>query len=111
MTAGGRTRQLTLHAIDKMRERGITEVQVAYVLDNWQLRGIDNSPGREPTHVYFAFVSEINRAIKVAVSIDDAKIVTVHLDRAATRNFRSGTRRYFVRKYQDLEERDESGIR
>lgn len=94
-----------------MRERSISESQVAYVLDNWQLRGIDNTSERGPCHVYFAVVPELDRAIKVAVSIHDESIVTVHLDRAATRNLRSGTRGYFVRKYQDLEERDEGVIR
>jgi len=94
-----------------MRERSITEAQIAYVLDNWQLRGIDNTSDIGPCYVYFAIVPERNRAIKVAVSIDDASIVTVHLDRAATRNLKSGTRGYFIRKYQDLEERDEGVIR
>ncbi len=101
---------MTLHAIDKMLERGITEVQVAYVLDNWQLRGIDNTPGREPSHVYFAYIPEHTKIMKVAISLDDERIVTTHLDARATKDFQRGTRNYFV-KYQGLEERDEGNIR
>ena len=111
ITAGGRTRELTLHAIIRMRQRNITEAQVAYVLDNWQLRGIDNSSEREPSIAHFALLPELDRMLKVAVSIDNAKIATTHFDRVATRNFKGGTRSYFFRKYQNLEERDEGGIR
>ena len=94
-----------------MRSRNISEDQVAYVLDNWELRGIDNDPDREPSYVYFARVPELGRAIKVAVSMDDARIATVYFDRSATRDLNRGTRRYFARKYQNLEGRDESDIR
>ena len=110
ITAGGRTRHLTQHAIDKMRERSITEVQVAYVLDNWQLRGIDNTLGREPSYVYFAYIPERAKVLKVAISLDDDRIVTTHFDTRATKNFQRGTRNYFA-KYQDLEERDAGNIR
>ena len=93
-----------------MRERSITEVQIAYVLDNWQLRGIDNTLGREPTYVYFAYIPEQTKVLKVAISLDDERIVTTHFDTRATKSFQRGTRNYFA-KYRDLEERDEGNIR
>ena len=102
---------MTRHAIDRMRKYDITEVHVAYVLNRWQLRGIDITLDREPSYVYFAFIPELSRALKVAVSIDDERIVTTHFDRSATSDLRRGTRGYFLRKYQALEERDEGDIR
>lgn len=104
ITAGGCARQLTEHSIVKMRERHISEAHIAYVLDNWVLRGIENRPGREPTYVHFAYVPELERMLKVVISIDDARIVTVHPDRNATKAWRTGRREYFTMKYQDLEE-------
>ncbi len=111
ITAGGRTRQLTLHAIVRMRQYDISEANAAYVLNNWQLRGIDNTLGREASYVYFAYIPEHTKVLKVAVSLDDERIVTTHFDTRATRDLRRGTRNYFLRKYQDLEERDEGNIR
>ena len=111
ITAGGRTRQLTLHAIDRMREYDISEAHVEYVLNSWQLRGIDVTPDREPSYVYFAYIPELGRALKVAVSIDDERIATTHFDRSATSDLRRGTRGYFLRKYHALEERNEGDIR
>ena len=102
---------LTLHASEKMRVRNISEDQVAYVLDNWFLKGIDNTPGRELSYVYFAYIQERSKVLKVATSIDDERIITTHFDRRATDNLRTGTRGYFLAKYQVLEERDEGIIR
>ena len=110
VTAGGRTRQLTEHSIVKMRERHITEDQVAYALDNWVLRGIENKLDREPAYVHFAYISELGRLMKVVISMDDARIVTVHPDRNATKAWRTGQREYFTMKYQDLEESNESRV-
>lgn len=110
ITAGGRTRELTLHAMVRMRVREIPEAQVAYVLDNWQLRGTDTTPGRKPSFVYFAYIPDADKVLKVAVSIDDERITTTHFDTRATKDFRRGTRDYFL-KYEDLEERDEGNIR
>ena len=101
---------MTLHAIDRMREYDITEDYVAYVLNSWQLRGIDFTLDREPSYVYFAYIPERGRVLKVAVSIDDERIATTHFDRSATNALRRGARGYFLRKYQDLEERDEGNI-
>lgn len=109
-TADGHTRQLTEHSIVKMRERRITEAQIAYALDNWILRGIENKPDREPTYVHFAYIPELGRLLKVVISMDDARIVTVHPDRNATKAWRTGRREYFTMKYQALEESDESHI-
>ena len=94
-----------------MREYDIAEADVAYVLNNWQLRGVDITLDREPSYVYFAYIPEHAKVLKVAVSIDDERIVTTHFDTRATKDLRRGTRNYFLRKYHDLEERDEGNIR
>lgn len=48
--------------------------------------------------------------MKVVISMDDARIVTVHPDRNATKSWRTGQREYFTMKYQNLEESNESRI-
>ena len=110
ITAGGRVRQLTKHCSDRMMEYDIVEEQVAHTLDNWALRGIENKLDREPAYVHFAYISELGRLMKVAISMDDARIVTVHPDRNATKAWRTGQREYFTMKYQDLEESNESRV-
>ena len=53
-----------------------------------------------------AFVSGMDEMVRVAVSMDDETIITAFRDRTATRHWNKGNRSYFVRNYQNLEERD-----
>ena len=108
ITAGGRVRQLTKNCSDRMMEYDIVEEQVAHTLDNWALRGIDNTPDREPTYVHFAYIPEHDKVLKVVTSIDDERIVTTHFHTQATKAFKRGDHNYFVDKYQDLEQGNES---
>ena len=108
IVAGGRERTLTNHAI-RTRRPGITDAVIAFVIDNWQLRGIYSDPrtGRE-SRVYLAYVLEIDRVVRVAVSTDDSRILSAFPDRNATRNVARGNRDYFAVRYRGLEERNES---
>ena len=106
--AGGRNRTLTNHAL-RTRRPGITDAVIAFVIDNWQLRGIysDLQTGRD-SRVYLAYVPGIDRVVRVAVSTDESRILSAFPDRNATRNLARGNRNYFVDRYRDLEVRNES---
>ena len=93
-----------------MRQYDITIEQVAYTLRNWTLRGVDTTPDRSPTYVRFAYIAERDKVLKVITSIDDERVVTTHFDSQATKAFKRGDRNYFIGKYQDLEESNESHI-
>ncbi len=106
--AGGKERTLSNHAI-QTRRSGITDTRIAFVIDNWQLRGIYSDPqtGRD-SRVYLAFVPGVARVVRVALSTDGRRILSAFPDRNATRNLARGNRGYFADKYRDLEERDDT---
>ena len=104
ITAGGRTRVLVGHALDG--KHGITSEQIAYVLENWALRGIHTASDGTQSWNYMAYVPQIGKIVIVAVSMDDDKIVTAFASTKMTRKWRQGDRNYFVRYYQRFEERD-----
>ena len=106
--AGGQERTLSNHAI-QTRRPGITDARIAYVIENWQLRGIYSDPqtGRE-SRVYLAFVPGVARVVRVALSMDGSRILSAFPDRNATRNLAKGNRGYFADKYRDLEAHDDT---
>ena len=108
IVAGSKERTLSDHAI-QTRRPGITNARIAFVIDNWQLQGIYSDPqtGRD-SRVYLAFVPGIDRVVRVAVSMDQTRILSAFPDRNATRNLARGNRDYFADKYRDLEERDDT---
>lgn len=87
----------------------MTNARIAYVIDNWLLRGIYSDPQtRRESRVYLAFVPGMARVVRVAVSMDESRILSAFPDRNATRNLVRGNRDYFADKYRDLEERDDA---
>ena len=69
------------------------------------MRGVHTEPNGRQSLVHFAYVAQHDKLVRVAVSIDDEIIATVHPDRNATKQWNRGNRSYFSR-YQGLEERD-----
>ena len=104
ITAGGRTRELAWHAIDKPHS-GITAAIMEHVLDNWVIRGIRTDALGRQSMCYLALAPQLGKMVRVAVSMDDNCIITAFPDDAATRHWNQGNLSYFVRHYQDLEER------
>ena len=104
ITAGGRTRVLVGHALEG--KHGIMDWQIAYVLENWALRGIHTASDGTQSWNYMAYVAQIGKIVIVAVSMDDDKIVTAFASTKMTRRWMRGDRNYFVRYYQRFEERD-----
>ena len=99
IVARGKERTLSNHAI-QTRRPGITNGRIAFVIDNWQMRGIFADPmtGRD-SRVYLAFVPGIGRVVRVAVSMDETRILSAFPDRNATRNLARGNREGTVRNW------------
>ena len=109
LVAGGKRRLLSRHMQADLRnnERPIvTRERVAYVLENWKVRGIDTKADRDGM-VYLAFVPEVNKGIRVVVSLDDKSIVSAYPDNKATKKLPAGNYAYYARKLQQMEVRDE----
>ncbi len=105
VTAGGKTRTLSHHIIDNPH-LGITKEEVAYVLDNWTLRGIFTDQDNRQSRVYYAFVPALKKVVRVAVSMDDTMVNTAFADSQATKQFARGNWGYFSSKLQEMETRD-----
>ena len=107
ITTGERTRILSQHLRDETH-RDITPERVGYVLENWVVRGIRTSPDGRSSWIYLAFVYGLGRMVRVAVSMDDERIVTAFIDGAATKHWSRRNLDYFNTHYRNLEVRDES---
>ena len=103
--AGGKIRRITAHML-KNRHPEIQRQHVAHVLENWVIRGTRADPAGRESRVYFAFVPELNKGVRVAVSMDDKSVVAAFIDRAATRNWQDANRGYFSLTYSDVEKRN-----
>ena len=106
-TVGDKTRIVTQHLQDNARP-GITAHRIARVLEYWVIRGVRTEEGGRQSMCYMAFVSGVTEMVRVAVSMDDERIINAFLDRTATRHWNKGNTGYFARVYGDLEVRDES---
>lgn len=110
IVAGGKRRLMTRHFQTDLRDKirpEVTRESVAYVLDNWAVRGIDTSKGRDGT-VYLAFVPAVNKGIRVVVSMDDKSIVSAYPDSKAAKKLRDGNYAYYARKFRQMEVRNET---
>ncbi len=105
ITAGGVTRLLTNHARGKGLE-GISVAAITSVLENWTARGICQDNNGSITHTYWGFVPERNSMLRVAISLDDRRIVTAHYDRGAVRRLAADGRPWFWQRCRELEFRD-----
>ena len=109
ITAGGKARTTTQHLRNSARPE-VTAPRIERVLDGWIMRGIQEIGGRESMN-YMAFVPGIKDLFRVAVSMDDQRIITAFVDRTATRNWNKGNRDYFREKYRQWEEHHERTLR
>ena len=98
---------VTQHLRDGARP-GITVHRIVYVLEQWQIRGVRTEEGGRQSMCYLAHVSGMTEMVRVAVSMDDERIINAFPDRTATRHWIRGNTGYFARVYGDLEMRDES---
>ncbi len=107
ITAGDRTRVVSQHLRDDTH-RDITPERIEYVLENWVISGVRMSPDGRSSRIYLALVHGLRRMVRVAVSMDDERIVTAFIDSAATKHWSRRNLDYFDTHYQNLEVRDES---
>ena len=105
ITVGGKARTVSRHMRNDPHP-GITTEMVERVLEYWVIRGIRTEQDGSQSWCYVAFVPGMDEMVRVAVSMDDETIITAFRDRTATRHWNKGSRSYFVRNYQELEERD-----
>ena len=111
LNAGGIARLVTAHlqqqAVSAHDE--ITLERVTNVLNNWVVRGIRHDCRGRQSIAFLGWIEygSGRRLMRVAVSIDDRRIISAFLDRTATEKLNSGDMGYFQRNYERLEVRDE----
>lgn len=106
IVAGGKRRLLTLHRRLEPHPE-VSNKDIAYVLDNWTIKGIHkNLDGRDSIN-YLAFVPTIGKVVCVGVSLDDKRIATSFISGAATKNLNRGNFAYFANRLRDMEVRDD----
>lgn len=111
LTAGGIRREITTHLqLQAATRHEITEQHQFGVLDNWVVRGSRHDESGRPSMAYLGWVEHggVERLMRVAVSMDDRRIVTAFLDTAATEKLNSADFDYFQRNYGRLEIRNEA---
>lgn len=107
LTASGRTRNVTRHLQQQaLRRRELTEERIVGVLENWIIRGVRFDIYQRQSVAYMGWVEYEgrNRLMRVAVSMDDQRIITAVLDGTATDKMEEGDWDYFRRHYAELEE-------
>ena len=109
ITAGGKTRSVSLHARNETH-LCITAEIIEHVLDNWVIRGIMTDVIGRQSRCHLAFVLQLGKMVRVAVSMDDTTIITAFRDTTATQKWRNLDIGYFDRKYRSLEVRDASSL-
>ena len=111
LNAGGITRLVTAHlqrqAVSIHDE--ITLERLISVLNNWVVRGIRHDCRGRQSIAFLGWIAYGGgrRLMRVAVSIDDQRIISAFLDTTATEKLNSGDMEYFQRNYEGLEVRDE----
>ena len=86
---------------------GLTPERVERVLEHWLIRGVRTEDDGRQSTCYIAFVPGMTEMMRVAVSMDNERIINAFPDRTATRHWNRGTKDYFDRVYQVTEERNE----
>ena len=77
------------------------------MLEYWVIKGVRTEEGGRQSMCYLAFVPGKMEMVRVAVSMDDERIINAFPDRTATRHWSKKNSLYFGRIYGDLEVRDE----
>ena len=79
---------------------------LAYVLANWVVRGIRTAPEENKAGITTPLYQERNSMLRVAVSLDDERIVAAFPDEGATRAWTKGDLSYFRRHLAEVEVRN-----
>ena len=112
LTVAGIEREITSH-LQEQAERVHNEVtleRLTGVLNNWVVRGIRQDRDGRRSIAFLGWIehSGSRRLMRVAVSIDDRRIISAFLDGKAAEKLNSNDIDYFQRHYERLEVRDES---
>ena len=111
LRVGGIERELTshLHEQAETSHNEITLERLTVVLNNWVVRGIRQDRDGRRSIAFLGWIEHDGgrRLMRVAVSIDDRRIISAFLDQTATQKLNNGDMGYFQRNYERLEMRDE----
>ena len=114
LTVGGVQRELTIHLQQQseMVHNEITLERLTDVLNNWVVRGIRQDRDGRRSIAFLGWIEHRGgrRLMRVAISIDNRRIISAFLDRKATEKLNSGDMDYFQRNYERVEVRDEPEI-
>lgn len=103
----GKRRTLSLHRLNEPHPE-VTNPHIAYVLANWVVKGVFTGDDGEQSLRYYGFVPGVRAMVRVAVSADDARILTAFRDSQATRHWKRGNLAYFANKLEAMEAKDET---
>ena len=86
----------------------ITLERLTDVLNNWVIRGVRQDPDGRRSIAFLGWIEHSGgkRLMRVAISIDNQRIISAFWDRKATEKLNSGDMEYFQRNYDRLEVRD-----
>ena len=106
IVGGGKRRLISWHRKDNPHPE-VGNKDIAYVLDNWTIKGVHTNLDKSESVSYFAFVPTIGKVVCVGVSMDDKLITTSFVTSAATKNLNRGNLAYFANRLKDMEVRDD----
>ncbi len=80
---------MVTHYLRTTARKGITPKRVERVLEHWVIRGIRIEDNGRQSWCYMAFVPDLREMVRVAVSMDDERIINAFQDRTATKHWNS----------------------
>ncbi len=110
LTVGGIEREITDHFQEQAEtvHNEITLERLTDVLNNWVIRGVRQDHDGRRSIAFLGWIEHrgSRRLMRVAISIDDRRIISAFLDGKATEKLNSSDMEYFQRNYDRLEVRD-----
>ncbi len=104
ITAGGKRRYISFHRKTNPHVE-VSNQDIAYVLDNWRIRGVATDEQNRQSMAHYAFVPGQGKVVRVAVSMDGKRFITAFIDSDATKYWHQGTQAYFSGKIANMEVR------
>ena len=108
---GGEMKEVTAHLKGKVRDSPeLTPSRIKSVAENPLVSAISRDRENRDSRVYWGRVvyNQQDKLMRVAMSMDGARIVTAHLDDKATKSWRRGETTFFERpRFREIEVSDE----
>ena len=112
LTVGGIEREITNHLQEQAEtvHNEVTLERLTGVLADWVVRGIRTDRDGRRSIAFLGWIEHRGRRrlMRVAVSIDDRRVISAFLDGKATEKLNNNDMDYFQRNYEKLEVRLEA---